>query len=298
MVITDELLEKKKRNALEILRYFIGFCNRHGLRYYCAFGTAIGAVRHKGFIPWDDDIDVQMPRPDYEKLMSLKAEIEASGFELREPRSERAYSATYAKICDSRTSLMELEEMPVMLGNFIDVFPLDGKSDIPEEYQRDYLCSQRLRSRIHGLGIHHDSRWIVRKMTTFKIGTVYYYLKNSILRNRQRQAALRKFERLALLHPYESSKELTCYGMWSQYDRLNMPKEWYGKGITFSFEGLDVLLPEQYDKVLRRTYGDYMLLPPSDQRESTHKCFYINLDRRVSIEEARNAASVIKEELS
>lgn len=283
MVITDELLEKKKRNALEILRYFIGFCNKHGLRYYCAFGTAIGAVRHKGFIPWDDDIDVQMPRPDYEKLMGMRPEVENDDYELLELRFTPGYFAAFAKLSDRHTTLREYESQHVLLGNNIDIFPIDGISSDMGRYRKDYLLSQKYRKRLFSLSEIHDWKWVRLKLAQCHPLAILKYLEVCTGRTAKRERLLKRMRKLETAHPFGSTGMVANYYLWSSYDRLCMPEEWYGEGVTGSFEGMEVMLPAEYDKVLTRIYGDYMHFPPESERVSTHKCHYIDLDGRSSV---------------
>lgn len=282
MVITDEVLEKKKRNAKEILRYFINFCDSHGLQYYCAFGTAIGAVRHKGFIPWDDDIDVQMPRPDYERLMQLKDRIDNAAYELVEARFSPGCYTTFAKLSDKNTTLIEYEGMPGVFGNYIDIFPIDGISNRQKEFRRDYRFSQSLRKKLFAVSVRHGRKWILRQLSSFHPVTVFKYLWCSIGRAHRRVRVLEGMRKLSEKHPFDESVKVASYGLWYGHDRHDMPKEWFGKGVKGSFEDLEVLLPCEYDKMLRKIYGDYMQLPPERERQTQHRCVYINLDERVN----------------
>ena len=128
--------EEAKRVELDILLHVAKFCDEHGLRYFLAYGTLIGAVRHKGFIPWDDDIDIQMPREDYEKLLELypKENTDEKYF-LLAPEMKGAHHP-YAKIIDTRTVKKELgAKKNNPLGVDIDVFPLDGQPDGDKEFE-------------------------------------------------------------------------------------------------------------------------------------------------------------------
>lgn len=291
MVISEDLLEKKKRNALEILRYFTGFCKEHDLQYYCAFGTAIGAVRHKGFIPWDDDIDVQMPRPDYERLMSLKSSIDSSKYELCEGRFDPDYSATFAKIVDLDTTLVEFEGINTRLGNYIDIFPLDGCPDDYEEYSRAYKESQELRDDLYLVSTHYNLRWFGKRLITGHGKEVCKILGFYLRRSKCRQEILARLNGIASRYRYEDSDNVTCYCMWFKEQKHYMPKEWYGNGTEGVFEGMKVILPLRYDDVLTHIYGDYMTLPPENERMTHHRCIYINLDERIAFEEALKAGN-------
>ena len=125
--------ERWNTTILGILRELISICERHGLHYYCCAGTAIGAVRHHGIIPWDDDIDVIMPRPDYDRLLEIAQQEDFGQYELITPYNNPAYPLYFAKLSDRTTTLVEERERPCVIGLFVDIFPLDATaSDIAE----------------------------------------------------------------------------------------------------------------------------------------------------------------------
>lgn len=116
-----------QRHLLPVFRAFVDFCNRNQLTYYAAYGTVIGAVRHKGFIPWDDDIDVWMPRRDYERFLSLRDKLISTHYEIIDIE-DKGYYLYFAKFCDRRSTIIEREGQSIM-GLYIDVFPLDYYDD-------------------------------------------------------------------------------------------------------------------------------------------------------------------------
>ena len=130
---------------VEVFSTFISFCTRHQLRYFCAGGTAIGAVRHQGMIPWDDDIDVCMPRPDYERFRKLWHEQPVEDYELIGPESDDAYPLPSLKLCNAHTTLVEFAEIPYLTGLYIDIFPVDGAPDDDAEALQLLRRYQRLK---------------------------------------------------------------------------------------------------------------------------------------------------------
>ena len=131
-----------KAKICEIAKVFDAFCNKHNLRYFGIGGTAIGALRHKGIIPWDDDIDFVMPRPDYDLFLKLSQEL-MPRYEVFTHKTHPLYHLTMAKMCDANTSYLASFEQHLMLGAFVDVFPLDGcPGETKEERARffnDYM---------------------------------------------------------------------------------------------------------------------------------------------------------------
>ena len=112
-----------KTIELEILREVAAFCDMHDVRYYLVCGTALGAVRHDGFIPWDDDIDLGLPRPDYERFLSL---FRSEKYTVLDSRFDDRYPYAFAKVSDNATCLVENIAQPFPMGVYIDLFPIDG----------------------------------------------------------------------------------------------------------------------------------------------------------------------------
>ena len=117
-----------KKVLLETMKAFIDFCSQNKLEYVAAYGTALGAVRHKGLIPWDDDIDVFMTRDNYEKFLECREKAKLAGYEIFDLNDE-GYYLPFAKFCNANTTLWEVERLPFVMGVFIDVFPLDFTSE-------------------------------------------------------------------------------------------------------------------------------------------------------------------------
>ena len=143
---------KKEWNAkiLDILKALTRICEDHGLTFYCCAGTAIGAVRHHGIIPWDDDIDVIMPRPDYDRLLEIAKKEDFGKYELVTPYDNEAYPLYFSKLSDKTTTLVEERERPCVIGLFVDIFPLDATDD--EMYAAlDKSCAQFVRELPQGL---------------------------------------------------------------------------------------------------------------------------------------------------
>lgn len=124
--ITD--LEDVQNLQLGIIDKMDSFCLENNIRYFLAYGTLIGAIRHEGFIPWDDDIDVWMLRPDYDRFLEVfPAWAEKNGLFLNSPSTARRYNRVFSKVCDSRTILVETDRRNEFEeGAFVDVFPVDG----------------------------------------------------------------------------------------------------------------------------------------------------------------------------
>ena len=139
-------MEKNQPNEMQtklinMLKWYHEFCVTHKLRYYIVGGTMLGAVRHEGFIPWDDDIDVGMPREDYNRFLEICKGIQAHQYIVEAPTEENPeFKYLYAKIYDTTTTLVENVRNPINRGVFIDVFPLDGIGATEEDARASSLA--------------------------------------------------------------------------------------------------------------------------------------------------------------
>lgn len=253
--------EETKQIELNILLKFAFFCDRHNLRYYLTYGSLIGAVRHKGFIPWDDDIDVQMPRADYNKLIEIfNAEKEDKDLFLIDPKAKNA-AHPYVKITDLRTIKKELgTPKGSILGIDIDVFPVDGMPSNEAEYEKwsdklrtCYKKFQFANSGLKGLPFKTKVHVLLYK--------VYVPFKKSLLK---------KAEKLHALYPYETSDYVGTMEMMYNSKKNRLKKEYFDGYSLVEFEGHFLKAHKDYDAVLTGIYGDYMKLPPEDQQVTHH----------------------------
>ncbi len=255
---------------LEVLGEFDRVCREHNLRYSLAAGTLLGAVRHKGFIPWDDDCDVYMPRPDYEKFIRLVSEggVFPEYLTLSKDRGRGTYYS-FVKILDTRYPLKCSNhiEVPYM---FLDIFPIDGAAPTAEERAKQHKKERRW---VIAAGIcqwYTMDRWW--GCIAYIIGFWFYILVNLFV---GRTRAVRKMNEYAAKYPYETSDWAVfhCFGRLSEV----VPKDVYENYCELEFEGKKFMAVENWDMLLEHTYGDYMKLPPEKKRRSRH---YIRLYRK------------------
>lgn len=254
-------LEEAKKVELEILLNVADFCDRHGLRYYLAYGTLIGAIRHKGFIPWDDDIDIQMPRPDYNKLIELyNRENENKQYFLIDPKSKKA-GHPYVKVVDNRTVKKELgTKKGSMLGVDIDIFPIDGMPSDQAEYDKWF---NKLRKCYTKFQYSNSSL----KGCAFKTKIhLLLYKPYALCRGK----LLKKAAKLHALYPYEECEYVGTMEMMYNSKKNRLRKEYFDGYALVEFEGHQLKAPKNYHAVLTDIYGDYMKLPPEDQQVTHH----------------------------
>ena len=280
---------KKEWNAkiLDILKALTRICEDHGLTFFCCAGTAIGAVRHHGIIPWDDDIDVIMPRPDYDRLLEIAKKEDFGKYELVTPYDNEAYPLYFSKLSDKTTTLVEERERPCVIGLFVDIFPLDATDDDIDKAHRLKDRYTKIINRLNAISTRNTFGEYMQLLTStktwgrFAIKTLAFFCRSAI-----RHRLIRQMDGMSHLYDYEKAKNVQVYTGSYGYREV-FPKEWLGKGKTFPFEDTTVLLPERYDEYLRHFFGDYMQLPPVEQRIEKHNRAYLNMNAREPIEEVK-----------
>lgn len=257
-------IKKLKQIELKILEQFINICNKENLKYYVLGGTMLGAVRHKGFIPWDDDIDVGMPRDDYEKFLNVAQKYLPKEYFLQTHVTDMEYPLNFAKIRNSNTTFIEtsLNKCNINHGVFIDIFPLDyyPTNNIKSIFFDIYntILSFRISNVFNLENINYPFyKKIIRKTISSILKIIYPNIKS----------ALQKREKLFKL-VRESSLVINYCGAWGKKEMV--PVEWYGKGIEMQFENLTIKVPTYYDKWLTQVYGNYMQLPPKEKQIAHH----------------------------
>lgn len=292
--VTKELQPRWNAVIIDVLSVFIRICEAQGLRYFCAGGTAIGAVRHQGMIPWDDDIDVFMPRPDYDRFLRLAAQSMPEGYEVLSPYATKDYPMYFAKMCNARTTLLENERIPCVFGLYIDIFPLDGACDDVETCYREKRRFKRLMNKLEAVSTHNSFGEYVGLLTKrrewgrFAVKTVAFCCRSWL-----RRWLLKQMDSIAYGHDYVLSSRVVTYS--GAYQRQEIyPKAWLETPQMFAFEGLMVNLPHDYDAYLRHFFGDYMTLPPVEQRASHHQKVFFDLDKRLDLKAIKRILNLKK----
>ena len=279
---------KKRWNAtiLDILKAFMQICERHQLRYYCCAGTAIGAVRHHGIIPWDDDIDVIMPRPDYDRLLQIAKEEDFGNYEIISPYSDPTYPLYFSKISNRNTTLIEDRHIPCVTGLYVDIFPLDATDDNVEKAKRLKAKYTKIINRLNAVSTHNTFGEYMLLLTDpkewgrFVIKTIAYFCRSKV-----RCHLIAQMDEISHRYDYDKARNVQVYTGSYGFKEV-FPKEWLGEGKMFPFEDIEVPLPQEYDKYLRHFFNDYMQFPPEEQRVEKHHRAYVNLDRKETREEA------------
>lgn len=247
-------LAEVKQIQLDILQAVHNFCESNGLCYSLAYGTLIGAIRHKGYIPWDDDIDIMMPRPDYERFLHTFDGYHPD-MSIQDVYKDDSYYYSFAKVYNNKTKYIMLGYES---GAYIDVFPVDGlpsKESLHEFLQqKDELASNLWRTA-------KTYKYEKKKTIAFLkycIKRIVFPSRKIMMKEMQNFAQKWSFDN----YPFSSADTLSR--------KLVLPKEYFKETIMLPFEDHEFCCIKEYDAFLKLEYGDYMTPPPENQRIPPH----------------------------
>lgn len=271
----DYLITEKTKKVwavnLDLYLEFAQICDKYGLRYYAYAGTLLGAIRHKGMIPWDDDMDVCMPRVDYEKFLEIAPMELSKPFFLQTPFTEPGYFRTIARLANIQTTRMLrfFKHSGMSHGLMLDIFPLDDcNPDTNEQVINEILihakrCAQYLkRNDTDIMTPEHYESW--KKHMTDKPMEDWEAVQHIAMKDMNSNT------------DYYCMKVVVIPG-----SRYNTPikKEWFESTKKVKFEKIEIQIPYGYDEFLSATYGDYMQFPPVEQRGTWHHDLTIDPER-------------------
>lgn len=248
----------------EMLAWFHQFCKMHQLRYYMLGGTMLGAVRHGGFIPWDDDIDVGMPREDYCRLEQLMKKNPSDVYILETPNTENLdYFYSYAKLYDTRTTLIENTRVPVKRGVYLDIFPLDGagqnRQDSIAYYQPIKKNLTLLLSMTTGI---RAGRKAYKNLVVRLLRCVPKCLLDpkKLLLHIQQMCGEKSFDQCAWIGNFAGAHR----------EKEIVPREVMGEPTEYTFENIRVYGVKDYEAYLTSLYGNWRELPPVEKQVTHH----------------------------
>ena len=259
------VLKEIQEVELKLLREFDAFCEKNELRYSLGGGSLLGAIRHKGFIPWDDDVDVMMPRPDYECFLRLYEEQKPS-FRMVTYETSEGYNCLFAKVWDPSTIVRDdYIETADEIGVSIDVFPLDGLGDSEAEAVSIFKKTALNREMLDASLWKKYFRSKTHSLLVEPIRLALFVLS----RFADPKKLLRKVDRVNLSHPFAQSAYAGCV-CGAYREREIMPRDTFEHYIDVPFEGHAFKSIQDYDAYLTKHYGRYMELPPEEKRKTHH----------------------------
>ncbi len=251
-----------------ILTYIRDLCDQNGLRYYLAYGTLIGAVRHQGFIPWDDDIDIHMPREDYLKFVDIVNKEPHPYYRLISRETSPRFSHILAKMIDSRTKLTQKTAWSekVQLGVYVDIFVLDGAGNTLVEAEATYLNARAC-----------YSQWEKAATIMFPPQQERRFAFNRWCRNIPAKILgvhhfMDKHAAICMQKSFDACEYVGAMAAGTKEPSRNIWKrDWFGEGTSVVFNGESFRAPKNWDAVLRPEYGNYMVPPPVEKRNTNHQ---------------------------
>lgn len=269
---TPEILRKLQLKELDTLVYFKEFCDKNNLLFYLCGGCCIGSLRTGGFIPWDDDIDILMPRDDYEKLYKLWDNDKHERFKLLRTDEKIFTGNIFTTIVDTETTCVKANQahLDIPFGIMMDIFPIDG---CPKgKFKR---TMQKLNAMIYSLFLAQ----IVPENYGGIMALGSKFLLSIVKSPKAREKKWRNAERRMSKYKISDCEYITelCEGVHSMQPEY--PKEWFASAVYREFEGLQMPIPVGYDPYLKKAFGDYMTPPPEDKQKPHHDMILVDTER-------------------
>lgn len=263
---TEENLRKLQIVEIDMLKELDRICRKNNINYIIDAGTLLGAVRHQGFIPWDDDIDVRMLREDYDKFCNICSTDLGENYFLQTHITDPEYRWGYARILRKRTTYIRKGYgcIKSQTGIFIDIFPNDALPENPIKRRWSTVLSLLCRKILYSEVGMKNSKKFVHK---------FFF---SILNLIPRKWAHTWRESMIYKNNRQETEKVRCYGWGSPEETLGFRKEWFTQTKDIVFEDLVVLAPENTHDFLVHSFGeDYMTPPPIEERVPRHTAEYI-----------------------
>ena len=258
--VTD--VSEIQQMELGIMEYIHEVCQKIGVKYFLAYGSLIGAVRHKGFIPWDDDMDICMLREDYEKLQDYLIANPDERYEVMSYKNNLNYVYPFMKVQDNHTYLLEEDvRIDSNMGIYVDIFPVDGYEDDADfKNKMTKLIKKRQLSCYTFKGIT-NTKSLLNSLIRY-VSVVIFYFTNT-------NKYVEQIDELAKSRAVADYEQVD-YLIYKDMNKPVWKREWLEQVIVGTFEGEEFMIPKHYHEILTSDYGDYMQLPPLEQRVSHH----------------------------
>ena len=261
-------LKEIQKISTDILKVVADLCEKLNLRYYLMYGTLIGAVRHQGYIPWDDDLDIMMPREDYDALLKYWKEHgqQFKHLQVFTPDEVPEYPYMITRISDRRYRMIMDNEKEYGMGIFIDIYPFDGLGNTKKEALKYALKGDRLSS----LCYQATRKRCAVETTTSNFRKMIKPAVFAFSKFCGKDIFQKKLKKLERNKPYDTSEYVGCVVWLTGGERDIFLREWFEEYEMVPFEDSFFRIPKAYDAVLRHAYGNYMELPPQKERVGHH----------------------------
>lgn len=266
--VIDKMTELQNK-LLEMMCWLHDFMEEHHIRYYIIAGTMLGAARHEGFIPWDDDLDIAVPRKDYDLLIELLKKP-VGHYVIESPKySNSDFTYNFSKFYDINTTMIEKLKKKVVRGVYIDIFPLDGIGEDYESAIKNYKHIDRLNMILTTkTATFRKGRKIWKNVATL-LGYITPLNANKLAKKIDKESALRNFDDCNYVGVLPSTY---------RYKDI-IRRDIFGNPRKYPFEGHNFYGPENYNEYLTHIYGDWKKLPPKEKQFSAHDFIYMDLNQ-------------------
>lgn len=261
---------------LNVLKKIVEICKSHNINYFAIGGTCIGAVRHKGFIPWDDDIDIAMPRKDFNKFLKYAVKELPKDYKIVEGNNSKSHRFSFVKIHDSKATFMERYAIgcpDIVTGPFVDIMPIDGLSN------KSFFRFIQIFLYRTFVGMNDRIRFVpLIQFKNVKYGKLKFLSRKILSSLFKHNFFYRKISVLGKKENFDNSNY--CIFTWRAKDlpkqRLIFKKSFFENVIEVPFENMYINIPQKFDEYLKQDFGEYMI-PPSNP-QTHHDVFIIDLN--------------------
>ena len=266
-------LADSQKIAFEVLKKVTSVCEEQNIRYYLVFGTLVGAIRHKGFVPWDDDVDIMMPRPDHDRFVKYFVEHpeKFENLKIFNPELNSDYPYMITRVSDDRYRIVMYNEKPYGMGVFIDIYPYDGLGNTWKEAVKFERRGDRLSSLCFQATRVHLEKGITKSTFRKIIKLPVFIFSKAVGKDFFQKKLLQQ----ARVKPYETTKYVGNAVWGSGGEICIYDRKLFSDYVLVDFEGEKFRAPKGYDAFLRHIYGDYMKLPPKKYRRPHHGYYVI-----------------------
>lgn len=275
---------KYKEILFKTFKYLIDYLESNNYKWFAGYGTCLGAVRHKGIIPWDDDIDILMPRNDYNRFLNSykdNKDYYTISFD-KDPN----YPFAFAKFCDGNTTILETNGINITFGIYIDIFPLDFFAEPYDNILYHKLKYDKLYRLFERSQNSYYFDYVFKMLKGFRVLNCIAIAKDIVYFKHKKEEY---YKELKVIES-KSTDNHTDYivALPSVYKGKDIFKsEWFDESIIVPFEDFSVRIPKNYEVYLKHVYGDYMTPPPIEKQVTKHSHVYDNLGMRLSVSESR-----------
>ena len=268
--ICDYVVTKQMKEVwqcqLDMVEEVDKICKKYNIKYFLAGGTLIGAVRHKGYIPWDDDIDIVMMRKEYNEFLKIAEKELDNKYFVQYYKTEKKYGRGHTQIRNSNTTAIISGDKynKFNKGIFIDIFPLDNIPDNEEECEK-FIKKVKKKKKFLDNYYNLDSTSLIKKIIK---RVLHYTIYTFVDYNKM----IEKYEKFVTRYKDETTKRVATISFYTELPKY--PKEWFGEGIYMDFEYMKLSCPVEYDNVLRAQYNDYMKIPENKNGSMHGEVFF------------------------